>query len=110
MGCGFLRNEANFVPRGVGGGGLWGLADHEKQWSAMRFKSPVFADAPTWLQGSRRLGQGIPGKQLILKEKKIEIEVADLANYRSVSEKNPSVTFSLSPFPCLRFTIRLPTP
>jgi hypothetical protein len=53
----------------------------KKRWFAMRLKSSVFANAPTWLQGSRRLEQGIPGERLILKEKEIEIEAGDLPDH-----------------------------
>jgi hypothetical protein len=42
------------------GGGLWGVT-MKRRWPAALLKSPVLANAPIRLQGSRRLEQGIPG-------------------------------------------------
>jgi hypothetical protein len=52
-----------------------------------RFQKFRVSNDPTWLQGSRRLEQGIPGKRLILREKESEIEANHLANYRLAPEK-----------------------
>jgi hypothetical protein len=47
----------------------------EGGWFAAGVQSAVFVNAPTWLQGSRGLRQGIPGKYVILKVKEIEIRL-----------------------------------
>src|ERR1039458_785272 len=63
-GMGFLAKRSKFriLSWCESGGGLGGGQTMKKRWSAARLKNSLFANAPTWLQGRRRLEQGIPGK------------------------------------------------
>jgi hypothetical protein len=65
LGRGAVETKTSYQPKTAEASAvlrLWGLADHGDGVRRTCFKALCFGNAPTWLQGSRRLQQGNPGR------------------------------------------------